>query len=113
MEVLSGYPRKSTIQDFQSRHSKELNVIYQEFSKTTLDAAAATKAAATMDEKSKVTPTEAELAMEEKTRRRKRKISAVPSTESTNMYVILPSDAELHKAEISEIIAREKKQAKQ
>ena len=47
------------------------------------------------------------MAMEEEHRRTKRKISTLPYTETTNMYLILPSNAEPQKAENSKIIARE------
>ena len=39
---------------------------------------------------------------------RRRKISAVLSAETTDMFLILPSYAELHKAEIKNILAIEK-----
>ena len=48
----------------------------------------------------------AKARMEEAHRRRKRKISAMPSTETNNMYQMLPSYTEQHKAEINEIIDR-------
>ena len=65
---ISGYPRKSTLQDFQYLRSKEFNVGNQKSSKTTLEAAAAT----TMAEESKFTAAKQELAMEQKQRKKEK-----------------------------------------
>ena len=45
---------------------------------------------------------------EEHSRRRKREISAVSSTEATDMHLVVPSYTEKYKAEIKEIIAKKR-----
>ena len=92
MEVRSG---KSIIQDFRSLPSKRTNVVTQETSRRRLEPKTDKETAKHLAEKEK-------LAVEG---RSKRKISAVSSTEITDMYLILPSYTEHHQAEINDIIA--------
>ena len=81
---------------------KRIHIVIQESSRRRLETKPDTK-------KAKFLATKETLAVEEeRSRGRNRKISAVPSTEATDMYLVLPSCNEQYKAEIKKIIAKEK-----
>ena len=82
--TISGFPRKSAIQDFQSLHSKESNVVIQKTSQRKLECKADTEAGA---ETTKTMVAEENIAMEEKYGNRKRRKKAQCKTQKTEICI--------------------------
>ena len=94
--MISGFTGKSAIQDFQSLHSKDSNFVIQETSKENWS-----------QQQTKPKSWQKKQQQKKNTKEEGKK-QHFPSTETTNMYLILQSYAEAQQAEINMIIAREK-----
>ena len=93
--TISGCPSYSYVQESDSLFSTEITIVNQESKTTSRQTAATATAEKTMGKEVRKVKTAT-------------KRSDVPNNELSSVYLILPSYAEKHKAEIKQIIANKK-----